>query len=346
MSKKLMIALGVLVVLAGMTLVQLNAREAEDSRGADISVELPKMEKDSIDRLEVKPPEKEAVTLVKDPSSEEGKGWKVSAPVEAKAATTALETALGKLAGLEVTAVAATRKENHELLEVTQDKGIHVVAKQGDKVLADLWIGAYRSGNTMVRMEGNDKVAAVKGSIRFAFDKAVKEWRDRTITDLEQDDVVAVTVENEKGTLRFEKDGDAFKQAEGEKAIPEFDPGKVKSMVGTAVHLRAVDFAKPDVTLASAGVDDAGKSKVLLELSNDAGPSQVLLRVGAKVGSNYYLRKEGDEVLYQISSFMGDRLSQGPDDFKKDPPPKEGASASAKPPVNVVHPKQVIPGHP
>ena len=350
MSSKLMIALGVLVALIGLVALQFNAENAADKQGPTVEVVLPKVEKDAVDRLEVSAPEKTPVTIVKDGESEAG--WKLIAPVEAMAAKTAIDTALGKLEELEMTAVAATKKENHERLEVTKEKGIHVLAKQGDKVVADIWVGAYRSGNTMVRKEGEDPVAAVKGSIRFAFDKDVKEWRDRTITDLAEADIGAVTLENEKGTLRFEKDGEAYKQAEGQKPIPEFDAAKVKSLVGTAAHLRAVDFGKPDVTLASAGVDDACKTKVFLELAGDAGQSQVALYVGNQVDGNYYLRREGDDVLYQVSSFMGGRLAQGPDDFKKDPPPEGNPAAAAAPmpggpgQPQMVFPKQVIPGHP
>ena len=68
----------------------------------------------------------------------------------------AVDTAVSKLAELEAVSVAATKVENHERLEVTDAKGVHVVAKQGDKVLADVLIGAYLSGNTMVREAGGD----------------------------------------------------------------------------------------------------------------------------------------------------------------------------------------------
>lgn len=339
MSSKLAIALGVLVVLTGITVLQFNAEETADKKGATVSVEIPRADKDAIDHLEVTAPGKEPVTLVKGEA-----GWQLTAPVSAKAADTAMKTALDKLAELEVTAVAATRAENHERLEVSEDKAIHVIAKHGEEVLSDLWIGAYLSGNTMVRKQGDVPVAAVKGSIRFAFDKEVKEWRDRKVLELDTAEVQALSLTSGGQTLRFVRDGEKFKQADGEAPIPEFDPAKVKSVVGSVTSLRAVDFAKPDVTPEQAGLDEANASVVTLEMASDAGPGQVVLRIGKKSGSNYYLQHEGDDVVYLISSFMAERLTKGAEAFKKDPAPAEPPPAAAAMPQGLPPGIQLPPG--
>ena len=185
---------------------------------------LPKIKKDDIDELSVAAPEKKPVILKK-----ADKAWKLSEPLATDADHTAVEAALGKLEELEVIGVAATKPENHEKLEVTDAKAVHVIAKQAGKPVLDLLIGSYSSGNTMVREKSAVNVATVKGSIKYPFDKEVKEWRDRSIVDVPVDQVQSAVFANKNGTWKFVKADGAWKQAPGEKEIAEFDPSKVKA---------------------------------------------------------------------------------------------------------------------
>ena len=322
MSSKLAIALGVLAAIVAITFWRLKVENTADQRGDQLQVSLPSIDVEKVTTLEVSAPDRTAVVLQK---VEEG--WRVNSPIDAKASTSALDAAMEKLKELEATGLAASRKENHERLEVTEDKAIHVVAKNGDQVVADLLVGAYRGGNTMVRQPGKDEVATVRGSIRYAFDKDLKDWRDRNINDLDADQIVAVTFEGPKGKVSLVRDGDAFKQGPEDKAIEKFDAQKAKSIISSAAKLTASDFAKEGTTPEASGLGETA-TVVTLQLASDAGQSQVVVRVGNKVDSNYYLQKDGDEVLYLVSSFVGERLSAGPDDFVAAEKPPAAASGS------------------
>src|SRR5262245_8804697 len=160
--------LSAIVVLAGLlaiTVWQWNKRTSEHAATPATTAKVPKIKKDDVTELKVKAPGKTEVTLVKADGA-----WKVTAPLSADADKDAVDTALSKLDELTFVAVAATKPENHEKLEVTDAKGVHVVAKQGDKTLADVWIGTYLSGNTMLRENDAVNVATVKGSLKYAFD--------------------------------------------------------------------------------------------------------------------------------------------------------------------------------
>ena len=323
MSTKMAIALGALLLIVAVTALQQQAEQAADSRGADTTVSLPSVDPEQVDTLEVAAPDKTPVTLVKSDA-----GWALSEPVAAEASERALETALDKLSDLDVTGVAATQVKNHERLEVSEGKAIHVVAKQGDVVQADLWIGVYRSGSTMVREAGKDEVAAVRGSIRYAFDKEVKDWRNRTVTDIPSDNVARLTLETKAGTVVLERKGDTFEQAAGQPPIERFDEAKAKSVVSSVARLTAVDFAGPEIDPAAVGTVEGRLSRVTLELSGDAGASQVVLKLGEKKGNHYYLQREGNDVIYRVARFVGDRLSKGPEEFVK---PEESKAATASP---------------
>ncbi len=155
--------------------------------------------------------------------------WHVTQPVEARADQSALQTALEKLRGLEVAGIAASHAEHHEELEVDDAHGVHVrVLGEGDEVIADLVIGAFRGGNTMVRTAGQDTVATVRGSIRFAFSRDLKDWRDRTMLDVQADQVRLAEWVGPNGTFRFARPEVAAEPPppppEGEEAPPAPEP--------------------------------------------------------------------------------------------------------------------------
>jgi len=326
-GNRLLTSIAVLAALLALTVWEFNKRESDDAKAPEISVKLPKVKKEDVTELSVSAPGKKPVTFKKD-----GDVWKMTAPIASEADKDAVDTALSKLAELEAVSVAATKAENHERLEVTDAKGVHVVAKQGDKVLADVLIGTYLSGNTMVREAGATNVATAKGSIKYPFDKDVKEWRNRSMVDVPADQVHAVTFTNKNGTWKFVKADNAWKQAPGEKEIPNFDASKVSSIVSNAASLRANDFAADGVTADSAGVGATPNGTVTLTTGDDAGTKDVLLKIGNKEAAGYYAVREGKEPIYVISEYTGERLvPASADKFAKDAPAAPGKTVEVYP---------------
>lgn len=333
MSSKIMIALGALAVIVGLTVMQFRAEEAADQRAQTQAISLPKIDVDQVDRLEIDAPEKGHVVLVK-----QDEGWSLSEPVQAKASQTAVEGTLQKLGELEATGVAANKTAHHATLEVSADKGTHLVAKQGEKVLADLWIGAYRSGNTMVRQEGEERVASVYGSVGYAFKKDVKDWRDRKVTDFENSALSRITLQNSAGEVVLERDGEDFKLAEGQEPIERFDVSKARSVAASVARLTAVGFAQPDVTPEAAGTTEGKTARVTIELADAAEPGPVLLKLGEKVDGNYYLQRDGNPDIFTVSNFVGERFAGGRDQFVK-PEAQENANAEGnRPPATKIYP--------
>jgi hypothetical protein len=317
MQNRLAIASVVLIALVGLTVWKMSARDAEVSPPATAEVKLPSFTRDQIDELEISAPERESVKLVK-----QAEQWKLAAPLSAEADETAVKTALDKLSELDITGVAATNDKNHERLEVSAEKGTHVIARGGGKTLLDAYIGRYQSGNTMLRLQDQKAVATVGGSIRFAFNKYVREWRDRSIASVEKDAVAEIVFENANGRFAFVRAGDGWEQAagKGQKPIKDFDGTKVDSLVGTAAKLSATDFAASDVTADAAGVGEAPVARVSLRLSGDAGVEEVHYRVGNKAENNVYLVREGDDQIYLVSSWLGGRLTPDAGAFVKQEP--------------------------
>jgi len=320
---KLGIASVVLVVLAGITFFQLNARRSEDVEQPKVTIELPKLKTDQIDELELTAPDKPKARLVKKDGA-----WRLVEPVDAKADENAVNTAITKLTELDMAGVAATLAKNHEKLEVDEKNATRVIAKGGGKVLLDAFVGAYKSGSTMLRLNGQEPVAAVRGSIRFAFTKDTKDWRDRKINDIPPSTVQQITFVNGATKLVFKRENDAFVQVlgKGEKKIDPLDANKVKGVVGTSANLSATDFAAPGETPEQLGFT-AQSPSVVLDVKNEAGEeSQVVYRIGGKKDESYYVRKDGDDVTYVVSQWIGERLLSTRESLtKKEPEAPKGA---------------------
>lgn len=359
-------ALIVMVVLAYWVVGQ----RTGDSPISDDRPSLPELERDRITQLTIRLPGDDAGAegagagnAGAETAGAEGTrvrleraeaGWRLAEPVQAAAGESAVTTALDKLVDLEVVGLAASKPQHHEALEVDSGHGLQVIAKQGETELVNLWIGAYRSGNTMVRQDGHDEVLMVRGSIKFAFNKSATDWRDKTISDLTAGDVAELKIENEHGVLRFAKRGDAWQRmgASGGTAPAddaEFDPAKVSSLVSSIARLNAVDFAAEDVTPEAAGLGPQAASVTLVARTSSAATEEtqgasegeeasagstpeadptesasgeaaateggevqtLVLRVGAEVDAeshNRYLSVDGEDTIYVVSSYIGERL--------------------------------------
>lgn len=319
-NNRLAIAAGVLLVIAGLLAWKLSARISDDGDLSAVMVKLPTIDKAAIDSLEVSIPGKPTVLLTK-----KGDTWQMTQPLVSSIEPSMVEGALSRLAEIEVAGVAATRKENHERLEVGETAGIRVIAKQGDKVLGDLVIGKYANGNTMVREHSSDRVASVRGSIRYAFAKEVKDWRNHSVLSFDGSAAKDITFVSDQGTFKFVHEAGAWTQAPGEPAIAEFDGAKVQSLTSALSGLIANGFAEPTVTPEQAGVEPA-LATVTVNLGGDAGDKQVVLRLGNAVDDNVYIQAEGNPVIFALSNSQASRFKPDAAAFKKDPPPDPSAA--------------------
>ncbi len=277
-KNRLAIGAVVLLLLLGVAVWQIRARQGEQEQitTAEPEGDLPEIDKDEITSLEITTPGEEGhtVRLAKVDNT-----WRVVAPLDAPADEATVRTALEKLDELEVQRVAASNADNYERLEVDEAHAVRVIAKKGEEIVANLLIGAFGGGSTMVRVDGETEVLAVRGSIKFAFNKELKEWRDREIVDVATSDVRDVTVTNEHGTFHFARGAapppppptppaegetpppppeppatDAWGPAPEQAAIERFSASKVQTLVSSFTRLRATDFAATDVTADRAGL--------------------------------------------------------------------------------------------
>lgn len=368
-KNRLMIAAVVFVALLAIAFFALEAREEADGGGRDGETEeealpeLPAIERDEITALVISRPsdeeegERESVRLEKS-----GEAWRVTEPLTAEADTTAVRTVLEKLEDLEVTGVAATRAANHERLEVSDDKAIRVEIEQEGAESITLLIGAFSDQGTMIRLPGEDRVLTVGGSIKYAFNKDLKDWRNRRVVDIAPTRVARVSFEStEGGSWAFERNAeDEWAPVDGQDEIERFGGNKVQSVVSSVARMRAVNFAAPEVDAAAAGLaEPTGKVTLLVrpeededeeadegddgeeaeaateaEAASEAELETVVLLVGGQRedAEEFYLQREGNPTIYVISKYLADRMRPNAESFQTPEGGEEEPAAGGMPP--------------
>jgi hypothetical protein len=120
-----------------------------------------------------------------------GMEWFVASPVDARADAASIAGALGQASDLRVKNIVSSRPEKHALFQVDSAGGTTVTMYEAGTVRASFIIGKPAEGytDTYVRVVGMDDVALVSGSFGWTFNRAVRDWRDRTILAVARADI-------------------------------------------------------------------------------------------------------------------------------------------------------------
>lgn len=326
--RKNRVAIGAVAFFAllGVTLWAVSSRNRQPSSSAELpSIEL---DRDTITTLEIVRPQNERVVI-----SKVGDDWRITDPLDAPADQTNVESALNRLADLKITRIVATQPESYARLHVDDANAVKVIVRGGEETLAEIIVGKYGGGVTMVRIDGHAEVFGASGSLRYAFDRELKSWRNRKVVSVETAEVQKIGFENDSGAFEFERTEDGWNAIRSKPALGDFDPKKVTGLVSTAARLIASDFAPEDISPARAGLT---KPKATVALTLKGGPQAIVLEVGdvTENTTEVYLRRNDHPTIYLISKYLADRLQPDAKAFDrlKEPPPPPAAPTEAEQP--------------
>lgn len=315
MQRKTLIALGALVVIAFLAFLTLRSPDKGERRGpkprpvaafkaADVK-ELELSSNNGRDRVSLR---------------REGDRWKITAPGTWDAEQSLIKAALEQLEKLSFGDLVTEQPANFANLEVSDDKGAHVVARgDGGKVLLDAWMGKSVSGFTLLRPTGKNEVWQSTGAFRYTFAKDAQALRDHAIVDVARDDIKRVTLEGggQKVVLEqvpaAEKNAEAtWKVIESTVKIDKLDEQMVSSLGQTLGGLRATSFSDKPLADPAVGLEPP-QSKITI--TTKSGGDRVL-RVGKLVGDDGYLALEGRPQVYLVQKWTMERLAPSPMDLR------------------------------
>src|SRR3954468_6675800 len=191
MNRKTLTAGVVFVLLAAVAVFVLRSPE-KGARTGEAPRPIAKLAPGDFDTLEVT--KGNATTVIK----KDGSTYKVVKPVPYAADQEAAKQAFESLEKLEFDGIVSDQKSKQDELEVGAS-GVRVVAKKGDKVVADLRVGKVANNLTMIRPEGKDEVWQAVGYLKYQYDKDSAGWRDKSITTFEEKDANRIEIKSKTG---------------------------------------------------------------------------------------------------------------------------------------------------
>lgn len=343
-----------LVVLAagagGLYLTKQNkAADANSHSATAASADLPsiavgKDDVEKITKLEISSPNKDDKTKsTKVTLEKKGDSWEVSSPVSAKANAANVRSLLDNLKDLKVKETIDRSAGSYAQYELTDDKAVHFVAYKGADKATDLYFGKSGSRGQMARVGGKDGVYTTAGYSSYLYTREVKNWRETSILKFEDANAIQVDITNKNGAFSFSKNGDKWsatltkrdkdgKLDKAEKDWKAFDEGKVKDLLRGYKALNAEDFGE-EKDKADSGVDKAEDNGgvVHIKLKDNAG--DLTIKVGkVQKGTSRWAIKDGDPILYAISSWSADWATAAPSKFEKSADDKKGKPPGGMPP--------------
>jgi len=316
-QKKLFAALGLLVVLVGLLLVQRQGAHKEEAQHSleGQSAKLPKIEiseetTKSIDRVVIhKPAGKEGgaaedIELVKTGDD----AWSLEKPAKAKANAANVKSLLENLPKLSLSEAINETKDEYDRWGVSDEKALHATFFKGPDSVFDVYFGENGSRGQMTRLAKQDGVYAVKGFSKWLYERDAKGWRDKSMLKFDDKEVVKVEVQNQNGVFVFDKAGEGWtgkhgKAAAQAKPIDKFQSSKVDDLLRAYKALSATDFGDGK-SPADCGLTPP-EATVTIELKGGTGVH--VLKVGKVAeGTNRWAITNGSDQIYSISSWSSD----------------------------------------
>ena len=294
------------------------AEQAENQR-KETEAKAFTVEKKAIRRLTVSA-KGEQTTVERD-----GDGWKVVAPLVAKADKFVIDTIVDRF--LEMKSKATVADDDSRLAEFgLTAPSIALSAAYKDGQGADQTIGVKlggeppldSSGLYYVR-EGDPHVYLGESFVKFAFEKGLFELRDKSLVNWEDKDVHSVTVTKDGASWTAERSGDGWKLTAPE--ADEADRTVVEAVVTRLRNIRATSFAAEAgaaTDLSAFGlVSPAVTATVVVGADKQTKTVQVGLVDEGGTKKAYARLADGSSGVLTVHESLVTDLTKMPDDLRE-----------------------------
>ena len=313
MQKKTLMALGALAALGLLAFLTMRAPEKGTKVGARPRP-FPAFKTTDVAEVDLSSKDKEHVVIHKD-----GAFWKITKPSAFSADQITVKNTIDMLEKMSFADVITESPGKFGEMEVSDDKGAHVIAKDGSgKVLMDAWLGKSVGGFTMLRPTGKNEVWQTAGIQKYAFARELGQWRDHSVFDFKAEDTTRLSIEAPgAGKLVLDRipppdnKGEAkWKVVETSAKVDPLDDSTANQLLGQMMNLRAASFEEKQKA-ADVGL----MPPRLVVTATVKGAAQTLL-VGNIKGDDCWVQVAGNPQIYLIQKWAGEKLAQTPANFR------------------------------
>jgi hypothetical protein len=311
MNRKTLLTLGVFAVIAILAIVVQRQPEKGERTGAG-QRPIPVINAGDVDTLDVTKDGKTA-TIKK-----EGDKYTVTAPVNYPADANAAKEAFDGLSKVSFGSIVTDQPGKQGEFEIDDAKAIHVVAKKGPTMVADFLLGKQLGNGAAFRLPGKNEIWQASNLPRWAFDRDVASWREKSITTFNATDVETLTIKNKAaGSISLKKDGEGkWSVVSSSTPIDTLDGTTADGVISTMTGWKAADFAD-GAKLAEVGLENPHNT-VVIGLKGGKTLTALLgnKKSDGKGDEDTYVKLADGPQVFTVKKWGVERVDRRPVDFK------------------------------
>lgn len=266
------------------------------------------LDKEKAHEITLAAPGQDTVRLVKDGSS-----WRVSAPFDAPADKSAVDTMLGSLARVEAQEVVVETTDDFSQYGLDAPSRTVSVVVEGETEPKAIEFGAKSPGDTAVyaRTPSSPRVFTVATWVETSFDKKPFDLRDRDLLHVKRDDVRTLEVTGPEGSYALART-DAGEWAFTKPLQTRAGRWAVDGLLGNLENLRMEQVAEePASDLARFGLGRPSRTVLLVLKDGTTRALEIGGRAGSADEGKYHARERGGSLVAVIPGTLVADLEKG-----------------------------------
>jgi hypothetical protein len=296
MKRSTTVQLGILLVLAIAAFFALR-RQGETSSSGESGTPLVTFDSSAVDRIELGSA-RTMVTLQRD-----GNTWRIIAPIQYPADEAAVKAVLEKGRHIQLENVVSTNPQKQDVFQVDSTGTLVRIFQNGSEKAAFI-VGKASSSytETFVRKESSNDVYLASGVLTYAFNKPVKDWRDKSIYKADQGSIREVHFKYGDTTFTL-ANRDSLWRVDGDSA----SFATVRSFLGAIANFQTDDF-----------IDTTVRTLPRLRATLDVDGTQIRFYY-EKDGSKYLVQSSRSAQLFEVQNWRASQVLKKKKDFTVTP---------------------------
>jgi hypothetical protein len=286
-----------------------------------------KLDRDTIDSLAISTPQ-HTVRFAK-----AGAEWRLKAPIDARADSTAVEGLVSRLNTLQMKSIAAAEAAKPD--EYGLDKPAATVQIGSGSAQASFLVGkSAGEGVVFAKDQSRPAVLTIDASLLDDLKKEPGAWRQQDLFDARAFNATRIDVVRGGQTLSFEKTTVKNKDGQDEEtwrrvapSAQDADKTRVENLLSAVTQARASSYAD---STAKTGLD---APEVTVTVKSDEGRRTETVRFG-RTGSDVYAARAGEPGAAKLESSTLDNIIKALDELQQATPDEKPAEKKDEPDGN------------
>jgi len=307
----LLIAVVVLAALAGGVYWSNKVKKAEEGKPSpDAPPKVLSIPQDQFQQIEIHKGGADALTLRKDDAGK----WQMVSPKQLPVDQDAASSLVSSLSSLDSSRLVEEKSSDLAQFGLASPSLEVNVRQKGGKVTKLLFGDeSPAGGGHFVKLDGDPRVFTIASYNKTSIDKTPADLRDKRLMTFDSDKLTRVELKAKGQSIEFGKNNQNEWQIIKPKPL-RADGGQVEELVRKLKDAR-METTASDADAKKAATAFPGAKPVAVVRTTDAAGTQEL-DVRKDKDNNYYAKSSVVEGVQKLTTFVGEGLDKGLDDFR------------------------------